>query len=181
MTCEEFLPWLESDDPAKVGQAHRHAESCAACRDAARILDEIRQELTKSEPLPERLKQAFLNPSELASITLPTKRDRNKSRIGPWLVTLAAGVLIAIVALFAGKGRENDVADQAPKLDVRRVSSIIVRTVDPSAEFEGLEDDLNELKSQLALTKADLQRLAAVERLDHVLDDYGNLFAANAP
>src|SRR3954465_811118 len=113
MTCQDFLPWLESGDPANVRRAKLHGQSCAACREAERILAQVKQELTASEPLPERLKLAFVNAAESAAVRLPSERhDRKDSRVSIWLAALAAGIVIAAAILFAGKARDRETAQE---------------------------------------------------------------------
>lgn len=185
MKCEQFLPWLESGSYVRAALARQHARRCESCRAAERMLDEVKQELADSDPLPERLKQAFLTMGETKAVRLPEPAEDHRARAALWLAVLAAAVLIAISPWLFSLRRHAEVAEQMRDHDStqpgeqRRVGPIIILTVDSAGELAQLEVELAALKTQLNAATADAQRLSAEQELARVLVDYHGLLAGN--
>ena len=152
MKCEHFLPGWRAKAIRAGPVARQHARSCQSCRDAARILDEVKQELADCDPLPDRLKRVFVTASETKFVSLPEPTDVRRSRAGLWWVALAAAVLIATSPWLLSLTRHAKVAEKAPDHDSaefgeqRRVGPITIVTVDPAYQLAQLEVDLATLK-----------------------------------
>ncbi|MBA3572649.1 MAG: hypothetical protein H0W34_11920, partial [Pyrinomonadaceae bacterium] len=174
MKCEQFLPWLESGSYVRAALARQHARRCESCRAAARMLDDVKQEFADSDPLPERLKQAFLTMGETKAVRLPEPAEDHQSRAALWLAVLAAAVLIAISPWLVSLRRHAEVAEQvldhdsAQPGEQRHVGPITILIVDSAGELAQLEVDLAALTTQLNVAMADAQRLSAEEKLTRV-------------
>ncbi len=185
MKCEQFLPWLESESYVPTALARQHARRCESCRAAGRLLDQVKWELTTSDPLPERLKQAFLTMGETRAVRLPEPAENHRSHAARWLAVLAAAVLIGISPWLFSPSRQADVAELVRDHDSvqpgghRRIGPITIVIVDSAGELAQLEVDLAALKTRLKATTADAQRLSAEEELARVLMDYQRLLAGN--
>jgi hypothetical protein len=178
MKCEQFFPWLESESYVRAALARQHARRCESCRAAASMLDEVKQGLAASEPLPERLKHAFLTVGETMPVVLPEQAEDHRSRARLWLAALAAAVLIAISPWLISLSRHADVAEQA-RDHYSAQSDITMLTVDSAQELAQLEVNLAALNAQLIAATVDAQRLSAEEELARMLVDYHRLFAGN--
>lgn len=196
MRCDQFLPWLESDDPSQVAAARRHAQQCASCRAAAAMLDQVKAELTSAEPLPPALREAALRIADERSevVTLPSEapaRSATASSRSLWWAALAASFLAAAVAWVVWQGRRSDevavprdprpAAEQVVERgrDVRRVGPITVVTIEPSLELDALAGEVATLTVTLWQATAEAERLAVQQALDRVLTDYQGTFAGS--
>jgi hypothetical protein len=182
MKCDDFLPWLASENSVRRALARRHARRCASCRAAASLLDDVKHQLAVDEPLPERLEEAFLSAAdakETASVSWPTMPARSGHRRELWLAALAAAVLLALAPWLFGPRRQGEVARAPdPPRELRRVSEIVIVAIDSSAEFVRLENDLAALQVRLKEVEDNAHRLAAAQELGRVLADHDRVLVA---
>lgn len=185
MKCEQFLPWLESENYVRVTLARQHARRCESCRVAELMLDAVKQSLTQIDPLPERLKPAFATMGEVATVNLSEPAEDRRSLAGLWLAALAAAILIAISPWLFGLRRHANVAEQAhDRISAQAdeqwfVGPITTFTIDSAAGLAQIESDLAALKTDVGAATAEVQRLSAEHELARVLVDYHRLFAGN--
>jgi hypothetical protein len=190
MRCEDFLPWLASDDPSQAAQARRHAQACESCQAAAAMLDDVRAELAGDGQLPAHLRQSWMNVADTAQIERPAPAHLTMGRSALWWAGLAASLLAAAAAwaLWGGRLPEqarpsiDQVAPQRVQLadgfDERRVGPIEIVTIDRAAEYEHFGGELAALDELFAQVMADAEQRAVEEALERVLVDHQRVFAA---
>jgi hypothetical protein len=112
------------------------------------MLNEVKQSLTESDPLPERLKLTIVPIGETKKIRLTDPAEDNRFPAALWWAALAAVLLIAIAPWLFSLRRHADVAEQvrdhnsAQLTQQRSVGPITILAVDSDGELMQLEVDL---------------------------------------
>jgi hypothetical protein len=179
MRCEDFLPWSETGNRMQRMRARRHARSCPGCAAALEMLGQLKQELAEAPPVPQRLRQKWLDAaaSQTSTVQIAPHESRNARRV--WLaMALAASLLLALIPLSKWRASNEAVVAvppvrpvtpmQRPK-ETSTVSEIVVSSLDGQAELDQLNAEVGRLQDDLEQLIERSEQLAARQQLSQLL------------
>ena len=178
MRCEDFLPWLETGTRFQQLKARRHASSCPSCAAAAEMLGQLEDELGQNSPVPERLRQKWLDAAGGATAVQIAPRESRSSRRVWIAMALAASLLLALIPLSNWLNNDRPIAGVQPDQPVKpmqrpkensTVTAIVVTSVDGREELDQLHSEVSGLQTELQQLIQRSEQLAARQELSQLL------------
>ena len=164
MTCEEFLPALETGDALEQQAAREHAAGCPRCAAAAAALAAFKATLARHEPLSESARQVWENASQTA--TPESTRRRWAPAMAGFLAAAAACLMVSILVTSRhDNNRGNQITD-------RSGTSAAVIEHDPAVEFAELVNALDMLDGNLVALAERAERLEIEREITLTLNQY---------
>jgi hypothetical protein len=167
MTCDDFLPALETGGWLRRAAARRHAAGCPACARTLAAWQALKRDLADAPLLSARQRALWTSAARSGAVR---PRARGMRRAVDFAIAAALLLLATYLVVLGRRGREQKAVDQP-----RPTSDIVVVAISPAsiaAEVSPLEQRLARLEIELAALSRRAELADLRQQVAALLDEY---------
>ncbi len=170
MKCEDVWPNLETGGRWQRWSAKRHVRRCTSCTEAVQRLEEVRQQMAVTKPLPPELRERWLSAAD-STVVRPQRVTRHRIAIA---VTVTAASIALAVVLRPDRAMQVPIPpiSNVPAMTTVEVSEVQVRSLDVSEELDQLLEDISRSKTEINELAEHIRLRQASDQLETLLTKY---------